>query len=393
MTSPFSAHLGNADLAVVGGGILGLATAWTAARAGWRVAVIERSPRAMGASIRNFGMVWPVGQAPRVVLPRALRSRELWLQMLAETGLWHDPCGSLHAAFQEDEAEVLREFARLGPDHGYTGEFLDPTEVIARFPAIRRQGLTGAFHSPTEICVDPRRIVWDLPPFLAEQHGVAFHFGTTALHAEPGTVYTSRGRLEARRILVASGSDFEILFPDLFARAGLVRCKLQMMRTVPQPGGWRIGTMLAFGLTLLHYACFEICPTLDAVRERLDRELPAYRRHGIHVMASQNGANEVVIGDHHEYGDDITPYDRPEFDDLILDYLRARVDLPTWEIAERWHGVYNTLPGATEFLAAPDPTIRVASFTSGNGMTTSFGLAEEIWNRWDDHESLLEIAP
>lgn len=50
------------DLAVVGGGIIGLAHAYMAAKAGKRVAVIEKDVRANGASIRNFGFITVTGQ-------------------------------------------------------------------------------------------------------------------------------------------------------------------------------------------------------------------------------------------------------------------------------------------------------------------------------------------
>ena len=71
-----------ADVAIVGAGILGLAHAYVAAKAGKSVVVLERSPRAAGASVRNFGMVWPIGQPAGTMLSLSLRSRELWLEIL-----------------------------------------------------------------------------------------------------------------------------------------------------------------------------------------------------------------------------------------------------------------------------------------------------------------------
>src|SRR5258708_14735555 len=91
------------DDAVVGAGIIGLAHAYHLAKAGRRVVVVERSPRAQGASVRNFGMIWPIGQPDGERRCVALRSRAIWLEVLREAGLRHSPCGSLHLAYHDDE--------------------------------------------------------------------------------------------------------------------------------------------------------------------------------------------------------------------------------------------------------------------------------------------------
>ena len=366
-------------VAVVGAGIVGIAHAWQEARHGAQVTLFERDHQAQGASVRNFGMVWPIGQPNGPLHRLALRSRELWAELVEDAKLWSDPCGSIHVACRPDEMEVLQEFADLAPELGYDCQVVGPDEVERRSAAVARGSVLGGLSSPTEMCINPRQMIARAPEWLRDRWGVAVHFGTRVSDIDLPKVSAADGRQwHFDRVTVAGGVESEALYPEVFRRHGLFRCKLQMMRTAAQPRGWRMGTLLAGGLTLRHYANFRICNTLKRLRERIASESPELDRYGIHVMASQNGEGEVIIGDSHEYGEKISPFDKERIHDLILLELKRFLDLPDWSIAERWHGVYATFTGEVQFVHRPSPGITLVVSTGGAGMTMSFGLAEEM---------------
>lgn len=369
-------NLEHADVVVVGSGIVGLAHAYAAARKGLDVVVLERSHGARGASIRNFGLIWPIGQPPGPALEMALRSREIWLEVLEQTALPHWRTGSLHLAYRADEEAVGREFADLGPKLGYACQWMEAPGVTSLSDAANPEGLRGALYSTTEMTVDPRVAMAKLPAFLTERYGVDFRFSTPALAVGAGKVETPRGSWSAGHIIVCSGDDLESLYPEALEQAGLQLCKLQMMRTFQQPDGWLLGPALAGGLTMRYYPSFEICSNLEALRQRITAQMRGYERWGIHVMVSQTMQGEVTIGDSHEYGP-VDVFDKPEIDELILDYLHAMARFPILEIAQRWHGVYARHPEDPYVRLRPEAGVEIVTGLGGAGMTLCFGLAEE----------------
>jgi FAD dependent oxidoreductase TIGR03364 len=370
------------DAGVVGAGIVGLAHAYHLARRGMRVIVFERYRRARGASVRNFGMIWPIGQPPGALYRLARRSRELWLEVLTASGLWHRQCGSLHLAYHEDEAQVLREFVADTDGQDLPGELWTPRQIAARFPAVVQTNLRAGLWSPLELAVDPRQVIAELPAWLARTNGVEFAFGTPVLGHDLPRVITPDGERLVRRLVICTGTDFRELAPTAFADCGLTPVKLQMMRSQPFGERFQVGTHLAAGLTLRHYASFANCPTLPALARRLDAELPEYGRYGIHVLVSQNESGELTIGDSHEYGDAIEPFDNPRIDELILAYLKTFLAVPDLTIAARWHGVYLKHPTDAYVVARLTPHMRAVTGVGGAGMTLSFGLAEQVVIDW-----------
>jgi FAD dependent oxidoreductase TIGR03364 len=365
---------------VIGAGIVGLAVARALAVRGHEVTVLERHERAVGASIRNFGMIWPIGVPNGAAYERALLTRTIWLELLQGAGLWHDRGGSLHVAYADDEWAVLEQYAAANRAVRPC-RLLNRDEALAASPALVAEGLRGALFNADELVVDPREAIARLPAYLGERLGVRFHWRTPVTSVGQGVACSGSRRFQADRIFVCNGPEFEQLYPDLFAAAPITRCKLQMLRMVAQPAGFRIGPALCGGLSLVHYAGFQAAADVEPLRARYRAEHGDLLDLGIHVMAAQNGHGEITLGDSHAYAHTHDPFDEHAINAKVLDYLGRFARFPDPRIAQSWHGIYPKLTdGSSEFVVEAEPGVTIVNAIGGGGlgMTLSFGLAEQL---------------
>ncbi|SDE33354.1 FAD dependent oxidoreductase TIGR03364 [Dyadobacter soli] len=362
---------------VIGAGIVGLATARALVTRGYKVTVIERSSKAVGASIRNFGMVWPIGQPEGTLYERALHAKSIWKEMLAGAKCWSQEAGSLHMAYHQDELEVIRQFVEVSAYRPVS--FLNAEETLAKSPAVNPDGLLGSLYSTDEMIVDPREAIAAIPGYLTAALGVTFIWNTAISKVEYPAVFSGTKSWSADEIFVCSGQDFETLYPEQFSAAPLTKCKLQMMRLEAQPDDWRIGPALCGGLSFIHYQGFKAAASLPGLKARYERDYAEYLKWGIHVMASQNGLGEITVGDSHEYALTFDPFDREFINTMILDYLGTFAQFKSPKVFQSWHGIYPKMTnGATEIVLKPESGVTILNGLGGNGMTLSFGLCDEV---------------
>ncbi len=95
---------------MIGGGVVGLAHAYWAARAGKRVAVIEKDSRANGASIRNFGFITVTGQERGDSWTLARRTRDIWAEVAPKAGVRIEQQGLYLTARSPEAVGVIEAF-------------------------------------------------------------------------------------------------------------------------------------------------------------------------------------------------------------------------------------------------------------------------------------------
>jgi len=208
-----------ADLAVVGGGIVGLACAWRAARTGLRVEVVERGEPGRGATHAAAGILAPDTEAePGAATLAALgrRSLELWpafaedLERESGREVGFARCGTLVVALDRDELDVVRREHDVLARMGLEAQLLSGSECRKLEPGLAPV-CAGGLLAAHEAQVDPRRVVAALVDALVAAGGVLrTDAEAVGLVREGdgvrGVVLADGSRVAAERVLLAGGA-------------------------------------------------------------------------------------------------------------------------------------------------------------------------------------------
>lgn len=255
------------DVAILGGGIVGLSVAWRARAAGMSVAVFERGEIGRGASHVAAGMLAPVaevefGEAGRGVLDLGLRSAEMWpafaeeLESASGIELGLRKTGTLVVARDEDEARELERQMAFRESLGLRARRLRASEAREHEPALAPT-VRLALHAPDDHSLDPRKAVAALR-LACERAGVELFEGAPArvkLDADETRAVglflgeeASCEAVSARDVVVAGGAwsgSVAVGLPSWLA-APVRPVKGQILRLRDPAGGGMLGGVVRF---------------------------------------------------------------------------------------------------------------------------------------------------
>ena len=197
------------DVAIVGGGVVGLAAACRVAEHGRSVCVLERYPRVgLESSTHNSGVIhagiyYPAGSLKARL---CIEGRERLYQFCEHHAVPHERCGKLVVASQADDVPQLEALVRRGQVNGVEDlQLVDQSFIRQREPHVEA---FAAIWSPSTGIVEAEALVRALAR-AAEGLGVHVLVGTTVedgvSHVEGLQLRTSQETILARAVVNAAG--------------------------------------------------------------------------------------------------------------------------------------------------------------------------------------------
>jgi len=365
------------DVLVIGGGIVGAASAYHLARRGVRVTLLEAEELAFGATGRNLGYIWAHTRraGPELALLMATRRTLDTLpdELEADFGLRTN--GGLIYYTREEQALVIREFVERRMMDGVPMQLLSGDDARAIAP-ILPETVLGASFCPLDAQIDSRRYVQAFAR-AAQRHGATIVEGSAVRSFERRDgritrIVADSGSFSAGTIVLAAGAWTPFLARQLGLDLPIHSMRLQIVRTESMPP--RLEHLLYGPAAIKQYSIFQELPSFKPELFATDVEA----RHGLALLeaACQAADGSFLLG---------CAMDYPGFDwhpdlagiALVTEGLGASIpELRRARFARAWAGI---LPFTADNLPligwAPgfDDVVIAAGHVFGNGAGPTTG--------------------
>jgi len=226
-----------ADIVVIGGGIVGVSTAWFLAKQGVNVVLCEKGHIAGEQSGRNWGWVRIQDRDTREI-PMMQESLRIWDGLEDEIGedVGFTRGGCFHTANSDKELASLARWLEVAGDYGIDSRILESAELGQKVQATGARW-TGALYTESDGRAEPHRVT----PAIARAAGRA---GATVLTAcavrgietsagSVSAVVTEHGKIKTSTVLCAAGAWTSMFCRSLGIDVPQLRVRGTVARTAP----------------------------------------------------------------------------------------------------------------------------------------------------------------
>jgi glycine/D-amino acid oxidase-like deaminating enzyme len=198
------------DVVIVGGGIVGVSSAYELSKRGVRVTLLEKGTVAGEQSGRSWGFIRQQGRAPEE-LPLIIKANQIWSGMegALDADIEWTQGGNLRLADDEATASRYKAWAKMGNEHGLGTQVLGMKEIAELLPGIKRSWAAGIF-TPSDGHANPLKATRALAQ-AAAQMGTVILEGCAVSRLESAAgritgVSTDRGEVRAPVVVLAAGA-------------------------------------------------------------------------------------------------------------------------------------------------------------------------------------------